>query len=335
MKESFGKLSDGRECWLYTLENENVKMQVTDFGAALVSLIDKETGINTVQGFDSVKGYEDTRGVCFGASIGRTANRTEKGRFTLNGKEYHLFINNNGNSHHGGEFGFDRRIFDSQETENSVIFTRLSPDGEENYPGNLQVKITYTLLADGVSITSEGTSDADTLFSYTNHAYFNLNDSDTILDHKLLIPSDQFAQSDETGMMKEHTEPVEGTPFDFRKMTVIGERIDADHEQIRLGAGYDHWYPIKGEGIRTDAILEGNEIQLMVESDFPGVHLYTSNWFAGYPGRDGKVYTKRSSAALEASYLPNAINYETAEKPIVRAGETMRHVIRFRILREE
>lgn len=331
MKQAFGKLSDGTEANLWTLENENVMMQVTDFGAALVSLKDKKTGIDIVQGFADVKGYEDTRGICFGASIGRTANRTAKGRFTLNGKEYQLFINNNGNSLHGGEFGYDRKLFEGKEEGNSVVFTRLSPDGEENYPGNLEVKITYTLLADGVSILSEGTPDADTLFSYTNHTYFNLEQSESILDHQLMIPAEYYALSDENGMMREIPVPVEETPFDFRKFTAIGARIDTDDEQIRFGAGYDHWYPVAGEGMRLMADLKSEKEELIVESDFPGVHIYTSNWFDGYNGKYGVFYPKRSSIALEASYQPNAINYETAVKPVVRAGETLTHEIRFRV----
>lgn len=331
MKQSFGTLSDGREAHLWTLENENVMMQVTDFGAALVSLKDKKTGIDAVQGFDDVKGYEDTRGICFGASIGRTANRTAKGRFTLNGKEYQLFINNNGNSLHGGEYGYDRKLFDGREEGNSVVFTRLSPDGEENYPGNLEVKITYTLLDDGVSIVSEGTPDADTLFSYTNHSYFNLAHSGTILDHELMIPADHYALSDENGMMREIPVPVSETPFDFQEFRRIGDRIDEDDEQLRFGAGYDHWYPVNGSGMRTDAVLRSERLELTVESDFPGVHIYTSNWFTGWNGKYGDFYGKRSSIALEASYQPNAINYEQAEKPIAKAGETLKHEIRFRL----
>ena len=330
MKTEFG-IAYGTMTHVWTLENENVRMSVSDFGASLISLIDKKTGIDAVQGFDNVQGYLDTRGTCFGASIGRTANRTDRGIFHLNGKEYHLFINNGPNSHHGGEYGFDQKVFDGREEGNSVIFERLSPDGEENYPGNLQVKITYTLLDDGVSIRAEGTSDADTLFSYTNHSYFNLEQSDTILDHELMIPADHYALSDENGMMKEFPASVENTPFDFREFHRIGERINEENEQLKLGAGYDHWFPIEGEGLRTDAILKSKNLELIVESDFPGVHAYTANWFEGWKGRYDVIYAKRSSVALEASYLPNAINYETAEKPVLRAGETMSHEIRFRL----
>ena len=330
MKKEFG-LAEGVKAHLWTLENENIMMQVTDFGAALVSLKDKKSGIDVVQGFDDVKGYVDTRGICFGASMGRVANRIAKGHFTLNGKEYQLFINNNGNTLHGGEYGYDRKMFEGTEADNSVVFTRLSPEGEENFPGNLNVKITYTLLRDGVSITSEGGSDADTLFSYTNHSYFNLDQSASILDHELLIPSEYYALSDENGMMREIPEKVEGTPFDFRKFTKLCAHINDDNEQIAFGAGYDHWYPIAGEGMRLDAVLKGKQLEMCVESDFPGIHIYTSNWFDGYEGKYGDFYGKRSSIALEASYQPNAINYPSAEKPVLKAGETMKHEIRFRL----
>lgn len=329
MKQSFGEIKGLGEAHVWTLENETTLMKVTDFGAALVSLVNKKTGIDAVQGFDSVQGYADTRGICFGASIGRVANRIAKGHFVLNGKEYQIFINNNGNSLHGGEYGFDRKLFAGRKERNSVVFTRLSPDKEENYPGNLEVKITYTLLDEGVSIVSEGVSDADTLFSYTNHTYFNLEQSGTILSHRLMIPADYYALSDENGMMREIPEPVEGTPFDFREFHEIGERIEEENEQLAYGAGYDHWYPVPGKGMRLNASLKGKDLRLDVESDFPGVHIYTANWFEGYDGKYGNHYGKRSSIALEASYQPNAVNYETAEKPILLKGETMRHEIRF------
>ena len=331
MKNSFGLLPDGREASVWTLENENIRMSVTDFGAALVSLIDKKTGVDAVQGFDSVQGYYDSRGTCFGASIGRTANRTAKGVFELNGKTYQLFINNNGNSLHGGEYGFDRKLFDGREEEDCVVFTRLCPDGEENYPGNLEVKIIYRLLDDGVAIHTEGTADQDTLFAYTNHSYFNLDHSGTVLHHRLRLPAEKYALSDENGLMQEIPADVEGTPFDFRQFHEIGERIEEDDQQLKYGNGYDHFYLIDGDGMRTMAVLEAGGMQLCVESDYPGIQIYTANFFEGFEGKYNEHYGKRSSIALEASYMPNAINYDSAIKPIVRAGETQVHEIRFRL----
>ena len=331
MRKEFGKLDDGRQAHLYTLENENIIASFTDFGAALVSLTDKKTGIDIVQGFDDVRGFIDTRGTCFGATIGRTANRLAKGKFTLNGKEYTIPVNNNGNSLHGGIEGFDRKLFEGKEADGKVVFSYLSRDGEEGYPGNLAVTITYKLLDDGISITAQGTPDEDTLFAFTNHTYFNLEQSENVLDHELKIQADRYALSDENGMMKDESEPVEGTPFDFRDFMKFSEHINDDNEQLRLAKGYDHFFPVEGTGMRLMAQLRRGGLELDVESDLPGFHVYTGNYLPGCTGKYGVKYEEYSGVAIEASYWPNAINYENFDKPVVRKGETSVHEIRFLI----
>ena len=332
MKTNFGKTADGKEVSLYTLENDNVRIKVTDYGATLVAFEDKKTGKDVVLGYDDVQGYIDQQGSCIGASIGRTANRTGKGVFTLNGKEYHLAINNNGNSLHGGLVGFDKKVFDAEETEDAVTFTYVSPDMEEGYPGELHVKIRYSLLPDGFEITASGTCDQDTLFAYTNHSYFNLDESDTALDHIIQIPAEYYGLSDENGLMKEELAKVEGTPFDFRTPKKLGADIDSGHEQTQLGKGYDHYFDIAGTGMRRMATCEGKELTLTVESDFPGFHLYSANYLYNDTGKKGHIYPMRSGVCFEAEYYPNAINYdETFTKPIVKANETLTNHIRYHL----
>ena len=328
MKRSFGKC-DGREVFLYTLENRNIRFSVTDYGATLVSLEVLPFKRDVVEGYECVQDYM-SHDTYLGASIGRTANRIEKGTFTLNGKEYHIPVNNNGNANHGGIHGFDQKIFEAKQQDDAISFTYVSPDGEEGYPDTLHVTITYRLLENGIAIISNGRAEADTLFAYTNHSYFNLDESEDAMSHELMISADHYALLDETCLTLNQMVPVKGTPFDFTLSKPIGTDIDADDIQLHYGAGYDHHYPIDGTGMRQMAVLKGKDIQMTFSSDFPGFHLYTANWLNGAKGKKGHVYPARSAVCLEAEYIPNAINYpEVNDKPIVRAGETLTHEIRY------
>ena len=334
MKELFTAGRAEEKVYLYTLENENIRMSVTDYGAALVRFIEKKTGRDIVLGFDDAEGYIGQDGSCIGASIGRIANRIAKGTFTLNGKEYHIPINNNGNSNHGGLKGFDQKMFEAEEKEDRVIFHRIAPDGEEGFPGDLDVTIAYILLEDGIAVHTEGKAlDQDTVFAYTNHSYFNLDESDDAMTHEVLIPADRCAETDEAGLMKGNLVPVEGTVFDFRTWTKLSDHVDDDCEQIRLAAGYDHFFEIRGEGMRHMASCRGRDLELTVCSDFPGVHMYTANFLDHIPGKKGKIYNRRSAVCFEAEYYPNAINYDGLEKPLIRAGETQKHTIEYHIAR--
>lgn len=332
MKEYFGTTAAQEEVSIYTLENDAVRIRVLDYGATLVSFEHKKTGIDAVLGYDDLAGYVNQQGSYLGASVGRTANRIGKGEFTLNGETFHLAVNNSGNSLHGGLVGFDKKVFETEEKENEIIFRRLSPDMEEGYPGNLQTEIRYTLLDDGFEITASGCSDRDTLFAYTNHSYFNLDESESALDHIIQIPAERYGLSDENGMMKDQLAAVEGTPFDFRTAKRLGEDIEADDEQIRLANGYDHFYEIAGSGMRTMAVCRGRVLQLTMESDFPGFHLYSANFLYGDTGKKGHVYPARSAVCFEAEYYPNAVNYDDSFiKPIVKAGTALTNHIRYHL----
>ena len=329
MKTYFGSTPSGEETYLYTLENAKLKAAVTDYGATLVSLIDRETGIDMVLGFDSTEEY-CAQDAYIGASIGRTANRIGRGMFTLNGITYRVPVNNNGNCNHGGIEGFDKKVFAAEEKDNAVIFRRRSPHDEEGFPGNLDVEITYTLDEEGLSITASGISDQDTLFAYTCHSYFNMDESDTVLDEKLMLKADRFSPNDPDGMATGSYQSVIGTPFDFRDFHEIGERIQEDDIQLKEALGYDHFFPVEGEGIREMAVLKGKKLALHVYSDLPGIQVYTANYTRGLKGKYGRRYEPHCAAALEASYCPNAVNIENEKrKPILRRGETLSCVIRY------
>lgn len=333
MKENFG-LVDGQEVHLYTIENDAVSVSVTEYGARLVRFIEKSTGIDAVKGFDNIDGYLHQTSY-IGASIGRTANRIAEGRFVLNGKTYQLAVNNGPNDNHGGIKGFNARIFAAEEKEDRVIFHYLSPDGEEGFPGTLHVTIAYRLLKDGLEIQAAGRADADTLFAYTNHAYFNLDGSDDATHHKVMIHSDRYALSDENGLALNTFRNVEGTPFDFRTFHEPAERINADDEQLKFGHGYDHYYPVAGTGMREFAVCEGKQLKLITESDQPGMHFYSANWLEGETGKHGEVHVPRSALCFECAYMPNAVNYTGVPQPIVKAGETSVQTIRWHLVKTD
>lgn len=328
-KQLFGTTKDGREVDIYTIENEHLIMKVITYGAILQSFIEKDTGIDISEGFEDMAGYEGQE-AHIGAMIGRVANRINHACFTLNGKEYHVEDNKGDLSLHGGSIGLDKRIYKAEEKGNSVTFTDMVPDGDEGYPGNLNIKITYTLMDNGIDIMTEGTSDQDTLLGITNHSYFNLDDNDSVLEDEVKIDGDTFACSNERGLALDKIVTVKDTPFDFTSFKKIGKEIDADCEQIKLGNGYDHHFPIPGTGLREMAVCRGEKVELTTLSNLPGVHLYTSNWLNGMTGKKGRKYIKRSAVCFEPEYFPNGINYPDIEpKPILRAGETAHQEIQY------
>ncbi len=317
MKKFFG-MAHGQQASLYVLENDTLSMAVTDYGATLVSLVDKKTGIDVVQGYESAEEYV-AQDVYTGATIGRTANRIEKGEFSLNGTIYHLPINNNGNCNHGGISGFNDKMYSAREYGDRVEFNRISLDGEEGYPGNLWLTVTYKLLKNGVEVQADAHCDKDTLFSFTNHSYFNLDQSENVLDHEVRLMSHRFALSDANGLALPVFKEVADTPFDFRSFKKLGRDIGQDDEQLRFGKGYDHYFAVDGEGMRLMAQCQGKQLCLFVYSDLPGFHLYTGNWLRGLSGKHGMRYPAYSAVCFEASYMPNAINYPDIEpKPILR-----------------
>ena len=335
MKELFGTDQKNGPVYLYTLENENLILKTTDFGAACVSIIDKKTGIDILKGFDSYEGYRDQHDSHLGGSIGRTANRIRNASFALNGKTYHITVNDCGKNNLHGGIGFDRRMFEAEESESSIVYTRLSRDMEEGYPGNLLVKISYILHKDGVEIKAEGTAkDQDTIFAFTNHNYYNIDgcDEDSVLDQQLMIHADAYAENDADGVSLAVNKPVENTPFDFRTFKAVGKDIQTDDAQLRQCHGYDHHFAVNGTGMREFSVIAGKKLEMSVWSDFPGMHVYTANFLSETNGKHHHDMVPHSAICFEPEYRPDGINEEEVlEKPIVRKGENLAHTIRLYI----
>ena len=342
-KEHFGEMPDGREVSLYTITNKNgLEASVTDLGAVWVRMVvpDKNGGMDDVMlGFDDAAGYLNN-GPHFGSVVGRIANRTAKGKFSLNGKEYTLAVNNGPNNLHSGLDYYDARLWNAkEEAENAVTFTLLSPDGDQGYPGALVMKVTYSLDEENtLMIHYEAEPDQDTIINMTNHSYFNLNGhkSGDVLNHTLWLNADVFTPADATSIPTGEIRSVEGTPMDFRIDKTIGKDIEADYEPLVFGKGYDHNWVLKNEG-EFDKVAEvaGDEsgIHMSVLTDLPGVQIYTANFLDGEKGRDGAVYEMRDAICLETQYYPDAIHHENFPGPICKKGEKYdtRTAYRFRV----
>ena len=331
-KEPFGRSKDGEQLTLYTIDNGNMKVKLTDLGATIVSVIFQDKNENwkdVVLGYDTADEYY-TNSCYFGAVIGRSGNRIDKGRFCIGEKEYQLDINDNENNLHSGRNGFDNRRWETARiSDNSVSFFLKDADGEQGYPGNFEVTVTYTLKDDSSLVLHyEGEADADTVANMTNHVYFNLggHDSGTILDHEMMLTAKAYtpvrdAQAIPTGEIA----PVAGTVMDFTKPKRIGQDIEADFEQLKFVGGYDHNYavrPEKGPVIRiAEAYCADTGICMEVFSDLPGVQFYTGNFITEQAGKGGAVYQKRQGFCLETQYYPNSVNQEGFASPILKAGD--------------
>lgn len=331
-QRSFGKNSKGEAATMYTFENKNgVVMEVSDFGATLYSLLvpDKEGNLcDVVLGYDDPSGYEGPAGTFFGATVGRNANRICKGKFTLNGKEYTLAQNNGGNNLHSGLDFYSFRIWDVKETtENSITFSLHSPDGDQGYPGTLDIDVTYTLTDDNaVKIDYYGVPEEDTIINMTNHSYFNLDGhaSGDILNHEVWMDSDAFTRTDATSIPTGEIVPVEGTPMDFRVKKTVGRDIEQDYEALIFGSGYDHNWILNNHGeLAKIAELSSDVsgIQMEVYTDLPGVQIYTANFVNNEVGKQGVVYNRRQGICFETQYYPDAINHENFPSPVCKAGE--------------
>lgn len=320
---------------LVALANDQVRVKLMDLGATIVSLCVRDRNDrwqDVVLGYESLSDYETYKGY-LGAIVGRTANRIRAGRFTLEGETYQLPVNNGPNCNHGGLKGFSFRKFEAAAlTENSVTFTLHSPDGEEGYPGNMDVKVTYRLQGSELTIEYEVTSDAATLASLTSHAYFNLSGhAVSVKDHLLQIDADSYGHVDGDGLFTGEKEAVQGTPFDFRRPRKIAEALDSHHGQIRTATGLDHPYFLN-QG--TDAMrLYSPEtgISMTVSTSYPVCQVYSANYLGGERGKDRLPMDRQTGICLEASFAPDDINIEKEQsKTIVRKGEIWTNRVSFR-----
>ncbi|MBS4195599.1 aldose epimerase family protein [Lederbergia citri] len=319
-KEEFGKLEDGT-VFAYSLENDHgVKVTCLDYGCTITKIITPDRNgkfENIVLGYDNLEGYLNNSAY-FGSVVGRVAGRIGGAEFTLNGKTYSLEKNENGNHLHGGLKGFDKVIWDVETEEKadevSVKFSYVSRDGEEGYPGNLKLNVTYTLNNNNeLAIQYEGISDAATLLNVTNHSYFNLSGDlkRNILNHELTLKSDQYLELQENLLPTGEYADVEGTPFDFRQGRFIRTGAESEHSQNKLaGGGYDHPFVLNANR-NEEIILKDEESgrQMVVETDEVGVVVYTSNQLTGEDAIYGVLPRKHLGICLETQGLPDAVHH--------------------------
>jgi aldose 1-epimerase len=336
----FGKTPDGKEAKLYHLKNGDYSADITDFGATLVSFSGpdrdgKETDV--LLGFDSVEQYAGNTGY-MGALIGRFGNRIEKGKFTLNGKEFKLFINNGPNHLHGGKEGFSHKFYDVRDIDSHTIeFSRLSADGEEGYPGNMDVQLTYSLSADGtLTLDYYAISDKDTVINLTNHAYFNLNGAKsgtTVFSHSLKLDSTAFCETDGDCLANGNILATRGTPFDFSKPAILEKAITADFTPAKVAGGIDHNFIISGNGYREFGVLYSDKtgIEMTCYTDQPGVQIYTGNAMNPIEGKYGVTYAKHGAICLETQGFPNSTTFAHFPSPVLKKGEIYRRTTAYKL----
>lgn len=334
-KKNFEATIDGKKTDLYILKNHNgMEAAITNYGGRLVSLLvpDKDGKLtDVVVGFNSVKDYENSTEPYFGATIGRFGNRIANGKFSLDGKQYTLFTNNGANTLHGGKKGYQAVVWDAKQLNDSTLeLTYLSKDMEEGFPGNLNVKVTYSLTADnGFKCEYEATTDKKTVVNLTNHAFFNLNGegSGSILNHTVQIYADKYTPVD-TGLIPTgKLAPVAGTPFDFTKPTTIGERIDANNEQLKSGKGYDHNFVLNGtkvNGLNHAATVTGDKsgIVMNVYTQEPGLQFYSGNFMQSKNTfSDGSKDDFRTAFAMETQHFPDSPNQPSFPSTVLKPGD--------------
>ncbi len=336
----FGTTEDGTTVEKYTFANANgIEVEAITYGGIITALrVPDQNGqfSDIVLGYDSLAGYLDVTPY-FGAIIGRYGNRIGGAQFELEGETYELAANNGPNHLHGGVQGFDKVVWNAEPFEDErgvgVVFTYTSPDGEEGYPGTLNVTVTYLLTdANELIFDYEATTDKATPVNLTQHSYFNLagHDSGTILDHALMINAETFTPVDETLIPTGELRPVDGTPFDFREATAIGARIDADDEQIGFGPGYDHNFVLVKENPNADGltlaarVTEATSGRVMeIYTTEPGIQFYAGNFLDGtITGKGGVVYERRTGFCLETQHYPDSPNQPDFPSTILRPGET-------------
>lgn len=338
----FGVTPSGDSVDLFTLTNENgMTMEVTNYGGIITSLRapGREGMEDVVLGFDSLGGYLSDAYTAsnpyFGVLVGRYGNRIDEARFSLNGQTYTLVANNGPNHLHGGDRGFDERVWRAEPFEKpdsvGVVLRYTSPDGEEGYPGRLDVAVTYTLTGDNaLAIDYRATTTKATPVNLTQHSYFNLDGEgdETVLDHELMIDAETFTPVDSTLIPTGEFRPVAGTPFDFREATPIGARIDQDNRQLGIAGGYDHNFMMARQD--RDALHRaarvydpdsGREMEVLTTE--PGLQLYSGNFLDGsLVGKRGTPYRKYAGVALETQHFPDSPNQPDFPSTILRPGET-------------
>lgn len=344
-RADFQKAIDGKETDLFILLNDNgAEAAITNYGGALISVMvpDKNGKLaNVIQSHDTIEGVINSPEPYLSTLIGRYGNRIAKGKFKLDGVEYPLAINNGPNSLHGGPTGYHARVWDAEQTsKQSLTLHYLSPDGEEGFPGNLDITVVYTFTDENeLIITYTATTDKKTVINLTNHAFFSLagvaNPTPTIDNNIVTINADFYTPIDEVSIPTGEISKVEGTPMDFRTPHTVGSRIDDPFQQLVNGAGYDHCYVLNKEeaGALTFAakcVEPESGRSLEVYTTEPGVQVYTDNWATGYPGYHGATFPRRSAICFEAQHFPDTPNKAHFPSAVLNAGETYHQVTIYR-----
>ena len=335
-RAAFGATPDGTPIELFTVTNgHGVELRAMSYGAIVLSLkVQDRSGAldDVVLGYDSAMDYIRNNAPHFGAVVGRYANRIAKGRFTLDGQTFTLATNNGPNHLHGGPKGFDNVVWRGEVLPNGVAFTYVSADGEEGYPGRLQVRVAYTLSErDELAVDYQATTDKPTVVNLSQHTYFNLagQGSRDVLDHRLQIDAERYTPVDATLIPTGELAPVAGTPFDFRQPATIGARIDAPHAQIVNGRGYDHNFVLNGasgelrHAVRVVEPTTGRAFD--VATTEPGLQFYSGNFLDGsITGKQGRVYRQRFGFCLETQHFPDSPNQPSFPSTVLRPGDTFK-----------
>jgi aldose 1-epimerase len=346
-KKLFGKLSDGSDVYLFTLKNQSGAIaEITNFGAIVVSLqVPDRNGKlgDVILGYDSLKGYVNDKSFQ-GSIVGRYGNRIDKGKFKIGDKSYQLDINDGENHLHGGKNGFYKALWKAEPVESmtdpALKLTYISKDGEDGYPGNVTITVTYTLTKDNeLKIDYEGTTDQPTILNPTHHSYFNLtgDPNNTILNHELMIDADNITPVNSTLITTGKYEKVDNTPFDFRKPAKIGLRINDKDEQLEYGKGYDHNWVLNNwdKKVKMAATLydslSGRFMELL--TDQPGLQFYSGNFLDGsIVGKEGIKYNYRTGLCLEAQHFPDSPNKPNFPSVLLKPGEIYKQTTIYKFL---
>jgi aldose 1-epimerase len=344
-KQTFGKTPDGTPVEIFTLKSGPIEAHFITYGGIVQSLKvpDKNGKVDDiVLGFDSIDGYAGgakPNPPFFGALIGRYGNRIAGGKFTLDGKTYEIPKIEPTNALHGGTKGFDKVVWKGKEVPHGVELTYVSPDGDQGFPGKLTTVVRYTLEGKDLKIDYSATTDKDTVVNLTNHSYFNLSGQGNgdILKHQVKINASRYTPVDDNLIPTGELASVEGTPFDFRKPTAVGARIEADNDQIKKGHGYDHNWVLDSAGKKFSEAAEvydpssGRVLQVL--TDEPGVQFYTGNFLDGtLKGKEGKKYVHRAALCLETQHFPDSPNHPKFPSTELTAGQKYHTVTVFRFL---
>ena len=331
-KAPFGKTPDGTEVDIYTLKSDAVEARIMTYGARIVSIktADRSGKIaDVVLGYDTLPEYLADTKTYFGAVVGRYGNRIAHGEFKLDGKTYHLPKNNGENSLHGGTVGFDKLVWKAHEIPLGVEMTLVSKDGDQGYPGTLTAHVRYTLHHNALRIDYSASTDKDTVVNLTNHSYFNLGGigSGTILNHELTLVADKYTPVDKGLIPTGELATVEGTPFDFRKSTAIGKRINDNDPQLKLAGGYDHNWVLRGSNGETKTAARVVDPKsgrvLTVTTTEPGVQFYAGVSLDGsFKSSGGWAYAKNTGLCLETQHYPDSPNHPAFPTTELKPGET-------------